>query len=330
MATASTSKEYGSPIVWDMLSPTGPTVAYHTSCLLGNYLYIHGGIKKKSNREPSAELHRLDLNSHLWQQVRAPNCPALSHHACVAVNDRYMMLIGGWTGKIRCSDIFVFDTEEEHWMNLKSHGFPAGAGLSSHTATPLADGRIMVIGREGSTRIVKRWGNAYVLSGSMDQGTYTWLEYSIEVGSRSGHTTHILGNTLYSIGGRGDKPYESHTGFKTGKPPCSTMKQIASFMSKLTPMSRPPCGRKHHVAVEGEGVVFIHGGETFDGRSRDPVAEIYLLATKPHMQWYKLGLGPVGRAGHTLATKDDVIIIHGGEGAKTTIYGDTYQLKIHT
>ena len=235
---------------------------------------------------------------------------------------------GGWDGKRRTSDVYVFDTEEQMWSHPTTVGFPDGAGLSSHTATLGANKDILLIGREGSLRTQRRSGNAYILHGDMKLMKYT--SFPIGVDSRSGHTAHIIGNDLYVIGGRNDKLIERHSNFRNGDPVCTIMQQLVKYATEnLKPMTKPPCGRKHHVGASGAGAVFIHGGETFDGRSREPVGEMFLMKVKPHMGWYKLGSSLVGRAGHSCSVSRDKIVIHGGIGGKTgTVYGDTYQLEI--
>ena len=234
---------------------------------------------------------------------------------------------GGWNGKRRISDVYVFDTEEQIWLNPATTGFPEGAGLSSHTATLGANKDILLIGREGSLRTQRRSGNAYILHGDLRRMVYT--SFPIGVDSRSGHTAHILGNDLYVIGGRNDKLVERHANFRNGDPTCDIMQQLVKYSENLQPMTKPPCGRKHHIGASGAGAILIHGGETFDGRSREPVGELFLLKVKPHITWYKLGTSAIGRAGHSCSVSHDKIIIHGGIGGKTgTVYGDTYQLQM--
>ena len=54
---------------WEPLAPIGPQVAFHTACMLRGALYVHGGMKEKDGKQPSSDLHRLDLTSGLWSQV---------------------------------------------------------------------------------------------------------------------------------------------------------------------------------------------------------------------------------------------------------------------
>ena len=317
-------------IKWTMLSPIGPCMAYHVGALMGDTIYIHGGVDRKGSTSPLGKLCKFDFGSGIWMEVRAANSPCLSHHACVVLQNRYIVLIGGWNGKARTGDVYVFDTELQTWTKATTTGFPIGAGLSSHTATVGKNGDILVIGREGSLRTQRRAGSAFILTGDVKKGIFQWHEFPIEVDSRSGHTTTILGSYLYVIGGRMDKLVECHKRF-VGAPPhpgATFTSQLASLTSQLTPMSKLPGGRKNHIVASGSNVILLHGGETFDGRSRDPVADMFLLSVKERMQWYRLGSGEIGRAGHVCPPGGSRIIIHGGVGARGMVFGDTYELKI--
>ena len=317
------------PVRWDMLSPAGPSMAHHAGCIINDVLYIHGGIDKKFSKYPLKKLYRMDLEgTRLWQEVRAPNCPALSHHTCLVLHNRYMVLIGGWDGRIRTTEVFAYDTQEDQWIFPTTSRFPEGGGLSSHTATLLKNGDIFVYGRDGSTRCHRRHGNAYLLTGNIKAGAFTYVPLELEVESRSGHTADILGSSIYIIGGRSDKTIETHGGMKGGSAPCPFVSKLAAQLDTLKPLAKPPCGRKQHVSLAGSGSVFIHGGETFDGRSRDPVGEMYLITFKPDTQWYKLGDSGRGRAGHMCCAGGDKVVLHGGEGAKGVIHSDSYLLQV--
>ena len=312
---------------WKMLSPVGPQVAHHVACIINNALYIHGGIDKVRSTTPLNKLHRMDLDSGLWQEVRAAGSPTMSHHASVVLQNRYIVLLGGWDGSKRVCRIHVFDVQENKWFECETSGFPAGAGLSSHTATVLADGRILIIGREGSARMQRKYGNAFLVKGSVESRKYTYSEYTIDIDSRSGHTTHIMGDKMVILGGRSDKSFEVHSFGRVHDPSPPLLSNISGHMGSLKPLPKPPCGRKHHVAIGGHGIVLLHGGETFDGRSRDPVPEVYVLKFKPQLCWFKLDNAPIGRAGHSLSAGQDKVVVHGGLGGRGVVYGDTYLLS---
>lgn len=314
---------------WEPLVPAGPALAFHVGCIIGNSLYVHGGIKQRDSSVPSLKLYKMDLSTRIWNEVRASGGPGLSHHACVVQHNRYMLLIGGWNGKQRSSEIFAYDTENQTWMHPQSNGFPEGAGLSSHTATLLQNGNILIIGREGSLRSQRRSGNSFLLSGDIGKG-FVYRTHSNAVASRSGHTANIVGSTLYVVGGRRDHLLEMASGFcNHSHKPVEILTNIQKSVTQLLKMSKLPCGRKNHVSFSGPNFLLIHGGETFDGRSREPVGETFVITTNPHQIFYQLPMDrPYNRAGHICCVEGDNIITHGGMGSKYFVYGDTYRFRM--
>ncbi|KAL3887751.1 hypothetical protein ACJMK2_000144 [Sinanodonta woodiana] len=326
MAAAPASS--GLTLDWEMLSPSGPAVAFHAGCIIKNQLYVHGGVIKYGNNVPCDKLYKLDLTSLIWSEVQAAGSPALSHHACVALDNRYMLLIGGWDGRVRTSQVHVYDTSEDRWLHPTVQGFPDGAGLSSHTALLFSSGEIMIVGREGSLRTQRKHGSAYTLTGSVEKGLFTYSPHTSGTASRSGHTSNIVGSSLFIVGGRDDRLVEMHSGYQGVCLHGKITEKFSDIAFKLKPLSKLPCGRKNHIAVSGSDALFIHGGETFDGRSREPVGEMYIITTKPKINFYKVGNSKVGRAGHCCASSGDRVIIHGGIGMGNRVHGDSYELKI--
>ena len=345
-------------IDWEETSITGPTLTFHAGCVVGiihilylncistlvfliindvdktsevcftgNNFYIHGGIETKDGKAPSNKLYQLNSSGESWKELSSPGSPSLSHHQAVALSDRYIILVGGWNGRARSSKIYAFDTEKQLWMEPTVSGFPEDGGLSSHTATALSSGEILILGREGSLRMQRRHGSGYILSGNVESAKFTYKEYTQETASRSGHTASIIGNTLYIVGGRDNNLIEMHSGFKSPITPLPVTNSITSAVGKLNPVSKMPGGRKNHIAIESPGALLIHGGETFDGRSREPVGEMYIFSRKPTPTFYKVGVSEVKRAGHVCGVVGDKIILHGGFGGKNQVYGNTFYLK---
>ncbi|XP_052766229.1 kelch domain-containing protein 9-like isoform X1 [Mya arenaria] len=323
MTTASTDEKL--PLDWELVSREGPALTNHAGCLLRNTFYIHGGVTKYGSTVPSNKLYKLDLSSSHWVEVTAAGSPALSHHACVAIDNRYLILIGGWDGRQRVSHVHVFDTQENIWIPARDSGFPDGAGLSSHAAVVLSSGEILIVGREGSLRIQRKHGNVYLLTGNVLNGHFTYKKMTNATSSRSGHSINSVGNTLYIIGGRDDQLVEFHTGYSSGEPIGSITSKFSDIAQSFKPMSKPPSGRKHHVSISGKGCIVLHGGETFDGRSREPVGEMFLIKVKPHLQFYKLGVSAVGRACHVCVSSGDDVFFHGGIAGRNIVQSDTYR-----
>ncbi|KAL4217714.1 Kelch domain-containing protein 9 [Mactra antiquata] len=325
-----TSGDRKLPLDWEILLPAGPALTQHAGCILNNKFYIHGGITKHRSKIPCDKLYCLDLSTLIWNEVRVDGAPALSHHACVTLENRYMVLIGGWNGHGRVSKIFVFDTFDNVWIFPKDSGFAEGAGLSSHTAMVLNNGDILVVGREGCLRTVEKHGNAYILRGSVQKGEFVYTKIFDDIVSRSGHTMNAIGKSVYIIGGRNDDFIEQHPGFSS----CSqSEKSNYEFINalrhyKLVPLVRYPSGRRHHVTIGGKGCLLIHGGETFDGKSRHSVNDMYLMITKPEVTFFNLGTSSVSRSGHVCVCNGDRTIFHGGVAWRNVVYGDCYELKI--
>ncbi|XP_048727127.1 kelch domain-containing protein 9-like [Ostrea edulis] len=316
---------------WEIFCPIGPKLAFHVACVLGNALYVHGGIEERYSTQPSKRLFKLNFDTMIWNEVRVGNSPALSHHACVPLAEKCMVLIGGWNGKCRTSSVVIFDAEKEEWIYPNVTGFPDDAGLSSHTASLLSDGGIIVIGREGTLRMQpgkEYTGNVYMLKGSLESNEFRFEEYSRLTESRSGHTTNFIGPTLYIIGGRSDQLLEVHKGYRSGYPKNNLMEKIVTIAKSLPPLSKMPGGRKYHVAIEGPSTILIHGGETFRGQNSEPVGEILLMSNKPNINFYKVGTSKVVRAGHACCISHDRILFHGGFSGKGLIHGDTRELRI--
>ena len=163
-------------------------------------------------------------------------------------------------------------------------------------------------------------------------GHYKYHLNAMHVDSRSGHTSHLIGGILTIVGGRNDKMFELHQGFKGpyqgAAPSNSVIQEIWKISKQLPAMEQPPGGRKLHVAITGGGGVLIHGGETFDGK-RESSGEMFLLTLKPHLNWFHLGNSGISRAGHVICASADKVVIHGGfTGKSDTVMGDSYELEV--
>jgi len=323
MAAASSEKLL---VDWQLVTSDGPALTNHAGCCIRNAFYIHGGVTKYGSTEPSNRLFRLDPASSHWTEVTSAGSPALSHHACVAVDNRYMVLIGGWDGRQRVSRVHVFDAQETRWVPAQDSGFPEGAGLSSHAAVLLATGEILIVGREGSLRIQRKHGNVYILSGNVMNGVFTYRKMTNNTSSRSGHSINSVGSTLYIIGGRDDQLVEFHPRFSSAEPTNSLTSKFADIAKSLKPLTKPPSGRKHHIAITGSGAILMHGGETFDGRSREPVGEMFVMTVKPHVTFYRVGVSDVKLASHVCVTSGDAVMFHGGISGRNVVQSDTYRL----
>jgi len=315
----------------DVLSPAGPSLAYHVGWIADGALYVHGGIDKVGSKSPSCRLHRFDFDEGTWSEVRVAGAPTLSHHACVVVSGRFVVIVGGWTGHERTADVHVFDMVSSRWSTPRTMGFPTGAGLSSHATALLASGNILVVGREGSLRMQRKFGSVFLLRGDPalgSSGVFAYSEFPLTTASRSGHSVHVAGSTLIMVGGRDDQITETHAVEKgCDEAKCQTMLQLSQRIARTS--SKPLNGRKQHASTYSFGVIFVHGGWTFDGKTRDPVGQMYALLVKSN-RWVSLGESGVRRAGHICCCDGRRVVLHGGEGARGVVHGTLHQLVINS
>lgn len=96
----------------------------------------------------------------------------------------------------------------------------------------------------------------------------------------------------------------------------------------LIPMKKLPSARKDHTSIPcGSDLAIVYGGETFDGRLREPSNEVFVVTLDSHEQWYHLGLIDFGRQGHAMVIINDQLIVHGGLG-KTGVCGETFVIDL--
>ncbi|CAF3323363.1 unnamed protein product [Rotaria socialis] len=311
----------------------GPPVAFYGSCAIGDIFYIHGGIRIRGDRAPSNRMFMFHRNT--WTEITTDESPALSYHRCVVMgNGQYIVTIGGWDGSKRKSDVHVYDVVNGTWYQAPVPGFPSGGGLNNHAVIPMKsnDAAVLVIGRDGSLRTQRKHGDAYCLRGDPAKRNFRWEQYPIAVDSRSGHSLIGHGSSLYIIGGRADHLIQQYTGLPVeNQNICNSLYSDLKQMMKsneISPMKKLPSTRKDHASLPcGSDLAIVYGGETFDGKLREPSNEIFVVTLGAHGQWYNLGQIEFGRQGHTMVCLGDRIIVHGGLG-KTGVCGETFLIDL--
>ena len=142
----------------------GPPIAFFASCVIGDILYIHGGVRTRVDRSPTNRMFTFQGTS--WKEITTDDSPALSYHRCVVMGDgQFIVTIGGWDGSKRKSDIYVYDVKNGSWSTTFAPGFPSDGGLNNHAVLPFkrSTTTFLIIGRDGSLRIQRKHGDAYCL-----------------------------------------------------------------------------------------------------------------------------------------------------------------------
>ena len=159
-----------------------------------------------------------------------------------------------------------------------------------------------------------------------------WERYPIGVDSRSGHSLVGHGSSLYVVGGRADKLVERYSHLSVDdQNTCGGLHadlQALIDASSVVPMKKLPSSRKDHTSVAcGSDLAVVYGGETFDGKVREPSSELFLVQLGAHEQWFNLGRIEFGRQGHAMVNVADRLIVHGGLG-KHGVCDETFAIHL--
>lgn len=169
----------------------------------------------------------------------------------------------------------------------------------------------------------------YITAGSVSKGLFTYRDYAMGVASRSGHTATCTKSSIAIVGGRSDKLIELHRLPSKGVVPPASSDLIGSLVKAeaCQPVAKLPAGRKGHSAFNIGDQILVYGGETFDGRNKEPASEIYLIDSKNSYSWKYLGKTNIQRAGHCCVSCEHGVFIHGGVGEKNLVTNLTCRLK---
>jgi hypothetical protein len=309
--------------------------AYHSCSAIGNSLFIFGGIRE--DRTVLDDMYRYNVEENSWTHIedRVPRssssnpdvsrsfpkgrlcrAPAVSHHTATVMNDRYIVVIGGWNGKKRTAEIFCFDTQNTIWRQIPERG-EVPVGLSSHTACLMSSKDILIIGREGGVHTQRRFSGAFNLD--IETGRYT--EAPLHAASRSGHTANLIRVRtskeyyLFVLGGRKSGGYEllgrwQHIERSTNRIPQSKIEKI---LANCTVCDEPD-GRQHSQTLHiGERYLMVFGGEKWSGVRENVTNEAYILDCHK-MAWYIIPVSDnIPRVvGHTMCGIGEKALVFGG------------------
>ena len=282
--------------------------SFHASAVVGDGIYIHGGLDSES--KVLSSLYRFDTKLKSWRAIEANpslprrksaelpaletcDAPSLSHHCAVAYKHRHIILIGGWSGRKRTSDVFLFDTDEAVWNRVTVFG-ETPVGLSSHTATFVTDREILIIGREGGIHTHRRSGDAFTLN--IFTGEYKQAMYGVD--SRSGHTSSLVRSSCskgYSIfvysGRKTGRQCNCIGSWKTKHEEANAVSaEFAAGINDLMCRSAEidiPNGRQHCKALcIADEIVLIYGGQLW--QARDFVSSEIFVYNHRNNSWHKL------------------------------------------
>jgi len=306
--------------------------AFHASCVIGDKVYLHGGTRSyKGGEEPLNDIVVFDTSTKCAAAIKTKSQgPSRSHHTCVALNDVLICIVGGWDGKKRTNDVWLFDVRKSEWTELKPEPkSDPPAGLSSHTCTLMNDNQMIVTGREGDVRMQRRFGSVFTLTVNVKKSTCLFQPYPKNIASRSGHTASIFGvgknNTgkIMIIGGRDSNNVENLTLdlLQCTKSGHEISEAVEERILSLAETSKPIklTSVKSHAVLNGKSLVLTHGGEEF-GRMRDTITSSIICYDKKAVNCKKLDYlkdkddddPDMNRMGHSFVCLHNELYIIGG------------------
>ena len=309
------------------------TTGYFAATIWPNHgLLVHGGLRSPSSLNPSNQLV-------LWKSASKfkrgnlidDKGPALSHHgSCLCGN--WLIVIGGWTGNSRTSKVWAFDLSSGglSWTALKENTkgesrVEPPVGLSGHTVTKINDGLVCIIGREGSVRMQRRFGQMFFLHLNLESKEYFYNEAPLMPDSRSGHTAQLSPSLeLLVFGGRDSGLMQVY-----GKPvpqavkdrpvPMKELKRVLLEQMSLEKLKSMIGLRYHAMCILDSNSILIQGGRHFKAISgKDINANTYLWkkeAGGKEGEWYlcrHCESLQVPRFAHTLIADEKGLFIFGG------------------
>src|SRR5262249_53132350 len=171
--------------------------ARHTATLLPSGLvFLHGGLSKATlSATGSSELYHPEINDTV--ETSRSSIPRYSHTATL-LPDGSVLVVGGSDPDLPppLDSSQLYNPSTETWSETNGH---LHVGRMGHTATPLADGKVLVVGGQGG----EDW--RYLSSTEIyDPVTQAWAFVAELNEARTGHTaTLLLDGRVLVVGGYG-------------------------------------------------------------------------------------------------------------------------------
>ena len=296
-------------------------------------LLVHGGLSSPSSLNPSNKIVLWKSESKFKRgNLIDDKGPALSHHGCCLCGN-WLIVVGGWNGNSRTSKVWAFDLSTSSWSALKEN--PNGesrveppVGLSGHTVTKINNGLVCIIGREGSVRMQRRFGQMFFLHLNLESKEYFYNEAPLMPDSRSGHTAQLSPSLeLFVFGGRDSGSMQVY-----GKPvpqavkdrpvPMKDLKRILLEQTSLEKLKSMIGLRYHAMCILDSDSILIQGGRHFKAiTGKDINANTYLWKKEGTKEgvWYLCKHSEsapasfqIPRFAHTLIADEKGLFIFGG------------------
>lgn len=202
---------------WEKICPNDPLGGNipdprdsHACTKLGSSMYIFGGSNGKS---PLNDMFSFNLSLRNWSKIPAtgeiPSCR--EGHSSIGLEDRYILVFGGWNGKTIFNNLFLFDNDNNFWKKIECEN--ELTGRESHSCSLVKD-YIYIFGGQGLTiRKKDTYFNDLIrikvnIKNLTEKGTCRWEKVISKNGltpsHRTSHSATIFKDRfIFIIGGEG-------------------------------------------------------------------------------------------------------------------------------
>jgi len=223
------------------------------------------------------------------------------------------------------------------------------AGLSSHGLTQVTPKTFVITGREGSVRFQKRFASVFNLEIDEKDESYQYSRSSLQVDSRSGHSSSIVPNFTRSarksspavivIGGRNADtidsiPLKSYSPIQLPEFDSSQNKILSEVGLKLQPIKS---AFRLHAVVVVNNFILLHGGRVFNRMRNDVIGDKEIsIYDSSSSRWFSAKINACSqklclkRFGHSLSSIDGKLYILGGALNDEECTDQMIELEFHT
>ncbi|HWQ04414.1 MAG TPA: LuxR C-terminal-related transcriptional regulator [Longilinea sp.] len=177
--------------VWVMHAPKPTAVSKIQAALLGELIYVPGGLD--AEEKPITKVERFDPRNNTWENAAVMPAPR-SAYALAALEGK-LYLFGGWDGKAYQNSLFIYDPAEDRWT--QGADLPYVSGFASAVSS---NGKIYLFGGTSDGKTPIRSVLAYYPQRDLD-GENPWETQSEIPQARFASGATALGDLIFLFGG---------------------------------------------------------------------------------------------------------------------------------
>lgn len=232
-----------------------------------------------------------------------------SAHGQSMIDDRYIIVMGGWDGRVELDDVHVFDTATKLWHHMPTQG-TRPPRRHFHTFIVVNGWGMLIGGYDGDVWMDDVWG--------LNLQTWTWHEFSHKAGKpwparRASAAGVALHDRIVMFGGYDGQSFLSDL-WTLHVPSSEDITSLRWELHQPAGAGAWPPGRSGHAMTNLGPLLIVSSGRFHHGRYNDT-----WVLNADTMQWHQpsiLGALPQPRKTHALARWGLKLWIIGGHAGE--------------